>query len=67
MTMLVVITTRHHKNAQAEIHVTHVKKMQVIALEWVNYVIFCVVYEVHALIKNMLRFSSVGLVWVMLH
>jgi hypothetical protein len=46
---------------------SHVKKMQVIALEWVNYIIFCVVYEVLALTKNMLRFSSEGLVWVMLH
>jgi hypothetical protein len=67
MTILAVITTQHNKDAQVEIHVTHVKQMQVIALEWVNYIILCVVYEVLALIKNMLRFSSVGLVWVMLY
>jgi len=54
------------KDAQVEIRVTHVKQMRVIALEWVNYIILCVVYEVLALIKNMLRFSSVGVVWVML-
>jgi len=40
--------------------------MQVIALEWVN-IIFHVVYEVLGLIKNMLRFISVRLIWVMLH
>jgi hypothetical protein len=67
MTILAVITTQHNKDVQVEIHVTHVKQMQVIALEWVNYIIFCVVYEVLALIKNMLRFILVRLVWVMLH
>lgn len=66
MPILAVITTQHSKDGQVEIHVTHVKQMQVIALEWVN-IIFHVVYEVLGLIKNMLRFISVRLIWVMLH
>ena len=66
MPILAVITTQHNKDGQVEIHVTHVKQMQVIALEWVN-IIFHVVYEVLGLIKNMLRFISVRLIWVMLH
>ena len=65
MTTILTVITKHNKDAQVEIHVTHKKQMQVIALVWVNYIIFCVVYKVLALIKNMLRFSSLGLVWVM--
>jgi len=44
MTILTVIKTQHNTDAQIGIHVTHVKQMQVIALKWVNYIIFCVVY-----------------------